>query len=53
MLFSVLTSYSEVKTYEQALSFLNVSEDFADDAVVAMYTTKVNRFLLHRKSLQV
>lgn len=31
----------EVKTYEQALSFLNVSEDFADDAVVAMFTTKV------------
>ena len=32
----------EVKTYEQALSFLNVSEDFADDAVVAMFTTKAS-----------
>ncbi|KAL8797438.1 MAG: hypothetical protein Q9195_000254 [Heterodermia aff. obscurata] len=31
----------EVKTYEQALAFLNVAEDFADDAVVAMQFTKV------------
>ena len=40
---SQLTGCSiEVKTYEQALAFLNVAEDFADDAVVAMFTTKAS-----------
>ena len=32
----------EVKTYEQALSFLAVSEEYSDDSVLAMYTTKVH-----------